>query len=492
MAKVTRIRDRGAIPERRHDAFLLALLLAVSLNVAFFALQALIPKIANLLQVLGPEAAVPKEEEHYPFILVNDSLLEEELDPLLEPHALSDRARDARQVDDQSDLPIDRPQEEEGVEELLSFPPGNPGPAELSPEQIPGEIQETPAPDEEDSPSETEEPSEPQENSEPDEFQDLPEAPEVPEAIEQMEIPEIEELPELSEPPPELEPLPEPPPESEPLPEPPQEIPEPEPIAEPQPFILPIPEPEEVPESPPVEEPLEDLQPYPEPVPVEEMPEIDPTPYADPALDMVDLASLPIDPEGFMDPQTRLLEEIALRSPTTPSAWPEPPQEQYVSQQYQPPQAYQQPQPERPRSSRSGRSEPPPIKQLGGGAQRGGTPQQRNRSSRVNLLDSDSNMRVLAHRYGAYMRKLQMQLQESLNRVVRLNPTSYNRGNARLQFTIAADGTLAAYITQDHTLESVRMISETTLREAAPFDPPTQEMLQDPLFQRMTLTVNLY
>lgn len=101
-------------------------------------------------------------------------------------------------------------------------------------------------------------------------------------------------------------------------------------------------------------------------------------------------------------------------------------------------------------------------------------------------------MRLLAHRYGAYMRKLQRQLQESLNRVVYLNPTSYSQGGARIRFTIAPDGSLAVYETDDSTNEAVRMISETTLREGAPFDPPTQQMLQDPLFQKMTLTVNLY
>ena len=58
MPRSDKIRNYGLIPERRHDAFLLALLLALALNAAFFAIQAIIPRIASLLQLLGPEAAL--------------------------------------------------------------------------------------------------------------------------------------------------------------------------------------------------------------------------------------------------------------------------------------------------------------------------------------------------------------------------------------------------------------------------------------------------
>ena len=103
-------------------------------------------------------------------------------------------------------------------------------------------------------------------------------------------------------------------------------------------------------------------------------------------------------------------------------------------------------------------------------------------------------MRLLAHRYGEYMEKVARQLQESLNRVVMLSPLEYTRGNAKIRFGIAADGSLAYFETEypgEGALVNVRLTSEQMLREAAPFDPPTEEMLADPNFQKMSVTVFL-
>ncbi len=124
MARLDTIRKNGAIPERRHDAFLLALLLAVGFNVAFFAAQALLPRLAALLQLLGAEAPIVQEEE-FPFVLVDPSFLDEEIPPDA-PAATSAVSREARQ---QETAPAEaedvyRP---EGVQEQLMMAEGNPG-----------------------------------------------------------------------------------------------------------------------------------------------------------------------------------------------------------------------------------------------------------------------------------------------------------------------------------------------------------------------------
>ncbi len=119
MARIEKIRNHGTIPEKRHDAFLLALLIALSINIAVFALQAIMPRLASLLQLLGPEPALqqPEEEEPLPFILVQDDFEPEEVDPD-EAAAESFVSREARQLEEAPDLP-------EQVREQLSacFPP---------------------------------------------------------------------------------------------------------------------------------------------------------------------------------------------------------------------------------------------------------------------------------------------------------------------------------------------------------------------------------
>lgn len=125
----------------------------------------------------------------------------------------------------------------------------------------------------------------------------------------------------------------------------------------------------------------------------------------------------------------------------------------------------------------------------------GGARRQRNQSVGVALLDADPDMKVLSHRYGTYMRKLAEQLQQSLNREVLINPTYYARGQAKIFFTITADGSLGYYDTQyakPGDSDYVRVTSERTLVSGGPFERPTPLMLDDPLFQRMSLTVNLY
>lgn len=496
MAKSNKIRNHGAIPEKRHDAFLLALLLALVMNVSFFAVQAVMPRIAYLLQLLTPAATVQQpeeEEEALPFILVDPSLFDEPVDNN-PPDAESMVNREARQAENSPILPTDKPFVEEGVEDLSTMLDGATGPEDSSYLDAP-----------ESAPSDAQEPQEAQPEDSQESPEDNPEPTESEPFEEQMPPEEV------------AEPTPEP--VSESL-RPPEPAPEPEPVEE----FIPPPPMEEAPQPEPIPEPPEEIIPDPKPEPVEEVaPEPEPEEYLqpEPAPDMQDLAMLPVTPDGLYDPQRQYLEELARREDIQrrerevyeqrqrqemlrqqeiqrlqQEEYQRRLQEQYeLQQQQQQQQRQEESQPRR----RDGRRQPE-FRRLtpapeSAPSRRGGAPRQRNRDSRIDLLDSDPNMKYLAHKYAEYMRKVAKLLQESLNREVMLQPMGYTVGQARIIFTIAADGRLGYYRTQypvDGSLEYVRLTSEQTLVNAGPFDPPTQEMLQDPVFKQMSLTVNLY
>lgn len=480
MPRAGRIRDHGAIPERRHDAFLLALLLAVSLNIAFFVIQALIPKLAYLLQMLGAEPTVtamqPEEEESYPFVLVDPSFLDEEPDPNVPTEAEANLTRQARQTEAHPDLPELSPTITEGIDEILTAPDGNPGPA-ISYQQSPGEeAQEQSRPD--DAPSEHQDEAEPREQREP------VEQTEPIEPMEQIEPTPSEEAP---EPPPVPEPTEPPPTPEQPTPEPPQELPPvPEPVQEPEPA-----EPEPPLADPPPEEAVSETTEQPEPSP-EDSPE--------PMSEIIDLASLPTSSEGLFDPEMQRLEELARRRREYPQPVPQSPRPNEFTQPAQPYQAPQvQQQPTEARPERTGRRQPT-FKKIGGAApsaasSAGAAPPRRRDNTAVRVLDADPSMALLAHRYGPYMEKLARQLQESLWRVMVLQPMDYTRGQVKVRFGISPDGTLTYYTTiypEDGTMDRERSLSEQMLREAAPFDPLTPQMQADENFQRMTVIVNLY
>lgn len=475
MARYTRLRNHGAIPERQHDAFLLSLLLALVFSVGVFVLQALMPTIVFLMQLLGPEPAPPQPEpESMPFVLVDYDYPDEELDPE-KAEAESNLTRQARQTEAAEDLPEDRPTVEEGVDEILTNQAGNPGLAAASAANESEEI--TPEPEPEIDASEAEPVPEPESDPSPPE----PELPELP------EVAEVEPVPEQLQ----FEPPPAPLPEEMPEPS-----PEPEPVAEPPP--APIPEPALEPEPPP--EPDSEPEPEPEPIPgplpepeVEPEPE-PPEPEPEPVAEMIDLAALPMSAEGFFDPETRRLEERARQVP-------EPPQRQVRPEEfYQPPQQVQQPvQPQQPQqpseAAESGRPRrQPTFRRIGGASSAGGAPPRRNTGSAVRLIDADNNMAILAHRYGPYMKKVAAALQASLLRQIVLSPMAYSQGQVRIRFGISPDGTLTYYDTVFPVdgLDAERVLSERMLREAAPFDPLTPEMQRDDLFQKMSVIVTLY
>lgn len=371
MAKQDKIRYRGAIPERQHDAFLLALLLALSLNILLVTIQALMPRISHLLQLLAPEKTEQQEDEPiYPFQLIAPDLLDEELNPDMPIDAESTADREARQTEERHDLPEERAYVEEGVDDIFSAPTGNPGP-NLDFANAQGDTGEQPN-----------EPNEPIEPSEP-----------------------IEPLPELP--------------------------------------------------------PMEEIPPEPEPI---------------------DLAALPVAQDGFFVQETREPFDM-------------PPTEQPITTR---PEEFAPKPPAEPVRPRTGRQ--PTFRRIGDNAPSvnavsGGAPSRQNRSTTVNLLDNDPSMRLLTHRYGEYMAKVARQLQESLNRVMALTSLSLARGQVKIRFGIAPDGTLSYQETifpNDGEMTSERLISEQMLREAAPFDEPTARMMEDPLFQKMTVIVNLY
>lgn len=408
--RLSSFRGRGIIPAKRHDAFLLALLLAILFNVGIFVLQAILPKLALLISLLGATPLPPPEnsQKEIPFILVDPSLFDDQ-EPALAPDAFGAANQEARQLEDAPQL-----EEElsayvaEGQEDLLFLPPG-----ELVPPNTEGNAQE--------------DVQQPQEPAEP--------------------VQQLEPLPEL-EPLQEIEPLPEPTPEPEPMPQ--------EPVVE------------EIPE-PAYEEP-EPIEPAAPDEPVVEQP-------AEPVSDIIDLAALPVSPEGFVDTTTREMRELLDRQQPVPQPSPqERPREE-------------QEQPQEPRRAR-----PQPVfKQIGGENKRTGTAPQRQTNTSVQLLGDDTSMRVLMHRYGAYMEKLGKQLQESLIRQMVLNPLNYSRGQIKIRFGIAPDGKLSYYETVfvEEGMISERILSERTLTEAAPFDPLTPEMAADENFQKMTVVVNL-
>lgn len=508
MAQLDRIRNHGAIPERRHDAFLLALLLAVLLNIAFFAIQALLPRLTTLLQSLGANPPASRQEEH-PFVLVDPSLLDDTPPPDIYD-ATSTVNRQASQLEETPDeSPL--PKEEQGVDELLTLPKGTFG--ELDPGVDSEGDPEVDAIGDFSSnqPENVEESPNSDESAEAD--VDAHEAGEASEALQMENLPEAAQTPDLPEPAPEpvqetAEPMPEPP---EPIPDP---VPTPEPIEEyvPPPPMEETPEPEPSPEPPP-----ETYEPPPEidqaMVPDEPYEEAEPTRDPEPISDLIDLAMLPTSDEGLFSPQSQRFEDLI--QPVEPVRQPPPqyqerrdyyqpqPQEQQFYQQqpqYQEPaqQVQEQQNPDAPvrpkRRQREGGRQAQ-FREMGTPSESGGAPPRKNMSGKQVDMFGDPYMALLRDRYPEYMIKMLRQLQASLNRTMVLYPNYYATGQSGMFFRISPEGKVSYYellFPAEGVDDTLRMISRQTLLEAAPFDPPPQEMLNDPAFQRMRLTVNIY
>lgn len=466
MQKLSDIRQRGLIPAKRHDAFLLALLLALLINGLFYVIQAILPQLLLLFTLLGvtPRPLPPEEEKQIPFVLVDPESLSEEIREDLTIDAEAAASREARQTEEvELDLPEDTTYRAEGVEELFSAPEGSPGLP--SPE---GNVNEEPAEPEQPSPEEAEPVEEPPVEEPPEQVEPEP-TPEPEPAL--PDLPDIEPLPEIAEEPPPPEPPPEMPPE-------------------PAPEQIPEPEPEQI-----VQEWTAPLEPDPEPPPPEPVVEPLPEMPVEPVPDAPDLASLPITPDGFIDSSTQELLRVL---ETPPERQIEEPPERPVVQPTpvpveQPERIIEPEQPEPPR--RPDRQRQPPFKKIGGEPNRAGSPPRRATESKALLLDDDASLRYLQSEWGKYMTKVGIQLQESLNRQIGMSPIAYSAGQIKLRFGINPDGTLAFRETvyYDGSLEAERLMSERMIKEAAPFDPLTPEMLKDlPYFQNITVLVTLF
>ncbi|MDR1611500.1 MAG: hypothetical protein LBT97_01825 [Planctomycetota bacterium] len=449
MTRLSEFRRRGAIPARRHDAFLLALLLSLALCAAGFALQEFLPRLAAIISLIAPNPA-PVEEEEYapPFVLVDPSLVDAAVSDL-PAEAEGNVSRLARQAADRPDLPAGSATMEEGVDVVLTAPEGNPGadvPAGNSDQDlVPPETARV----------EPEAPPESGAATDPGLRFRQPELP---------PLPEMTPEPERETPPPAFD---TPPPLPEPVPT--ETIPEPEP----PPPALPEPEPEPIPEA--ASGPVREAEPA----------------ISDPD-DFVDLAMLPPVPEGFVNQSTRTVNDRAAEPLAPPPA--ESPPRLRPDELAVPPAAPPSPDASPPRTPDLPPARPrPTFKKLGSEANRAGAPRRRNRESSVKLLGDDASMRILQHRYGAYMEKVARQLQESLNRQAVLNPAGYNRGQVKIRFGIAPDGSLSYWETiyAAEGMDAERILSERTVIEAAPFDPLTPEMRKDENFQKLTVTVNL-
>ena len=464
--RLSDIRKRGVIPSKRHDAFLLSLLLAVLTNVLFFAIQGLLPAIILLLTLLGlmPPPQIDAEKltpfelidpalldlDQLPFVIQDATQQNEELSSELPPDATGIFDQEARQTQPTPDLPEGSAFIPEGVDIIMTVP-GLPGP-----ELPPGNAEE---------------------NAYQPEQAEAPQTPTPPEeASEAMEMI-----------PPEPEPLPEPSPEPSPEPEP----YEPAEATQPDAFSAVFEE-----EIVRLDDPFtaEDLESAISPI------LLDAERQTQIREDVIELAALPASPDQFSDPSQREIERLARQpfeqpAPRPPERLPRPEPAREMRQP-EPPAA---PQPARPASEANEPSpERPPrpqpvFRRIGGDSGQAGAPAHRQTETSVRLIGEDASMRILQHRYGAYMAKVGRQLQQSLNRQMIMSPLSFSTGQIKLRFGIAPDGSLSFYETVfvRAGMESERIMSERMLQEAAPFDPLTAEMQADPNFQNLTVVVNL-
>lgn len=152
-------------------------------------------------------------------------------------------------------------------------------------------------------------------------------------------------------------------------------------------------------------------------------------------------------------------------------------------------------QPPEARAPREGRTQPT-FKRSGNGVPSStvGPTKRRNSNSPAIDMFSDSTMGYLQNKYTAYMNKLARQLQESFNRSIILQPSFVATGQVRINFSIAPDGSLETCTTIypiDGSNGTLHSLSERALIDAFPCDPPSNEMLDDPMFVRMSVTFSM-
>ncbi|GHS93349.1 hypothetical protein FACS1894139_03330 [Planctomycetales bacterium] len=133
---------------------------------------------------------------------------------------------------------------------------------------------------------------------------------------------------------------------------------------------------------------------------------------------------------------------------------------------------------------------PVPTRRIGGGAPSGGKMRARPNSA---TLVGIQNIAVLRSRYGEYMDELLRRIQNAIYIQQQLSPMTFTRGTVIFTFTVNAAGRLdrinylgaePADLPQE-TGAARRVL--TDVQNGKLLDPPTPEMLADPLFQKITV-----
>ena len=133
-----------------------------------------------------------------------------------------------------------------------------------------------------------------------------------------------------------------------------------------------------------------------------------------------------------------------------------------------------------------------PVRRISSSNSRtGGKLQNRKNSSAINT--GMKSIAVLRSRYGDYMDKILRRIQQSIVIQQQINPIGMHEGSVVMSFTINPQGYLdqikfIGAAPDDITTEI--SVSRTVLRDvqnSGPFEPPTQEMLNDPDFQKIVV-----
>ncbi|MDR0867858.1 MAG: hypothetical protein LBP75_05200 [Planctomycetota bacterium] len=197
-----------------------------------------------------------------------------------------------------------------------------------------------------------------------------------------------------------------------------------------------------------------------------------------------------IKPDDFAEindlPPASAAAEIILPRPPAPAAPQAATEEELLLAQAARPPTPQPAQPSPPTPERR----PVPTRRIGGGAPSGGKMRPRPNSA---TLVGIQNIAVLRSRYGEYMDELLRRIQNAIYIQQQLSPMTFTRGTVIFTFTVNAAGRLdrinylgaePADLPQE-TGAARRVL--TDVQNGKPLDPPTPEMLADPLFQKITV-----
>lgn len=133
-----------------------------------------------------------------------------------------------------------------------------------------------------------------------------------------------------------------------------------------------------------------------------------------------------------------------------------------------------------------------PVRKIGStSSTTGGKMKKQLNSSAINA--GFQSIAVLRNRYGEYMDKILRRIQQAIIIQQQINPISMNNGSVVMSFTINPEGYLdsISFIgskPQDITTEisAARSVLQDVQNSGA-FEPPTQEMLNDPNFQKIVI-----